>query len=288
MTIMVTSIKLGYVPEHFSTPIIFADRLGFFREKSLSVELIPFPSGTGHMIEALSNGTVDVAIGLTEGWLAGLGQGKTHYKVVGTYVQSPLLWAVSAGASSDVKEIGDLKDKANIGISRLGSGSHIMSYVLAKENQWLSHGEPFSFHPVGTFQNLRNAVNDGTCHAFMWEYFTTKKYYDLGEIKQVGQIYTPWPSWLVVARADISKQHETMSNLLSSLDRGDEAVSYISTELDYTKEDAEKWLKTVRFSDKLGDVQDEMLKKTLEVLRDAGVVKEIPKVDALVERIQYE
>ena len=33
----------------------------------------------------------------------------------------------------------------------------------------------------------------------MWEHFTSKRYYDNGGIKRVGEIYTPWSSWKIVA-----------------------------------------------------------------------------------------
>jgi len=82
-------LKIGYVPEHFSTPLHFAKK-----HFDLDAELIPFPSGTGHMITAIRAGEIDVGIGLTEGWIAGLGKedtpGDGGYRLVGTYVQTPL------------------------------------------------------------------------------------------------------------------------------------------------------------------------------------------------------
>ncbi len=81
-------LRIGYVPEHFSTPIHFAKT--YF---GLDAETIPYPSGTGHMITALRAGDIDVGIGLTEGWVAGLGKEEPEqggYKIVGTYVETPL------------------------------------------------------------------------------------------------------------------------------------------------------------------------------------------------------
>lgn len=82
-------LRIGYVPEHFSTPIHFATK--YF---DLDAELTPFPSGTGHMITALRADDIDVGIGLTEGWVAGLGKedtpGDGGYRIVGTYVETPL------------------------------------------------------------------------------------------------------------------------------------------------------------------------------------------------------
>lgn len=46
------------------------------------------------MITSIRSGEIDVAIGLTEGWVAGLGksdvEGDGGYKIVGTYVETPL------------------------------------------------------------------------------------------------------------------------------------------------------------------------------------------------------
>lgn len=82
-------LRIGFVPEHFSTPLFFAQK-----HYGLDATLIPFPSGTGHMVTAIRAGDIDVAIGLTEGWIAGLGkegvEGDGGYRLVGTYVDTPL------------------------------------------------------------------------------------------------------------------------------------------------------------------------------------------------------
>lgn len=84
-----TPLRIGFVPEHFSTPLHFAQK-----HYGLHATLIPFPSGTGHMVTAIRAGEIDVGIGLTEGWIAGLGkegvEGDGGYRLVGTYVDTPL------------------------------------------------------------------------------------------------------------------------------------------------------------------------------------------------------
>jgi len=79
------------------------------------------------MAQALKEKELDVGIGLTEGWVAGLGKvGKAEekpYQFVGTYVETPLCWAISAGKESKLKEVGDLKGK-KIGVSRIGRYVH--------------------------------------------------------------------------------------------------------------------------------------------------------------------
>jgi ABC-type nitrate/sulfonate/bicarbonate transport system substrate-binding protein len=186
------TLRIGFVPEHFSTPLHFA-----VRHFGLAAELLPFPSGTGHMITSLRAGEIDVGIGLTEAWVAGLGKDDVQdkgYKIVGSYVSSPLCWAISTGAHRDkINNVNDIKG-GKIGVSRIGSGSDIMGSVLAESRSW-SGDERLEKIPCQTFENLRKAVTDATADFFMWEYFTSKRYYDAGEIKKIGEIYTPWPSW---------------------------------------------------------------------------------------------
>ncbi len=154
-----------------------------------------------------------------------------------------------------------------------------MGFVLADTKDWLQSSDhpPFSVIPLQTFAALRSAVNDGTADFFMWEYFTSKKYYDNGEIKQLGEIYTPWSSWKIVA-ADPAD--ERLKGMFESIDRGveyfeknqEEAVEYISTGLDYSAEDARAWLGTVKFAHGVEGVSGETIEKTREILRKAGVI----------------
>lgn len=313
---MIAPLRIGFVPEHFSTPLHFAQK-----HYGLDATLIPFPSGTGHMITALGAGEIDVGIGLTEAWIAGLGkegvEGDGGYRLVGTYVETPLCkytpvirgndllptilnecdadynitnkrkgWAISTGAKRpEIAAVESLKG-GKIGVSRIGSGSYVMGYVLADKNGWLTPGtEPFSDTVVlNTFEKLRNAVNSGEADFFMWEHFTSKKFYDSGEIRRVGEIYTPWSSWKIVASTKLTQGglDARVKDLFERLDKGvahfnanpDEAVQYISTNLDYSAEDAREWLKTVKFPAQTEGVKPEVVSSCVSILRKAGVLTE--------------
>ncbi|KAL9103839.1 MAG: hypothetical protein Q9163_001159 [Psora crenata] len=296
-------LRIGYVPEHFSTPLHFAP--------SLPCTLKSFPSGTGHMISSLVSNDIDIAIGLTEGWIAGLGRASSSnehagYKLVGTYVESPLCWAISTGAArSDIAQEPDpgewpkgLKGK-RMGVSRIGSGSYVMGYVLADMLGWLpsppasANGEkdkePFEVMPLQMFDQLRRGVNDRTADFFMWEHFTSKKYFDNGEIRKIGEIYTPWPSWHIVAKDEIVGDTR-LEKFFTQLDLGvryfeehnDEAIKYISGELDYSEEDAREWLKTVQFAKEVKGVKRSVVDQTLEVLKKAGLVEKDVTADAMI------
>ena len=157
-----------------------------------------------------------------------------------------------------------------------------MSFVLADQRRWLASGSaPFSLHPLQTFAKLREGVNDKTIDFFMWEYFTSKRYYSESAtphpIKHVGDIHTPWSSWHIVA----ANSHDSrLDDFFSKLDQGityfeahlDEAVSYISTNLDYSEEDARSWLGTVKFTQQTRGVDSQVVFDTIGVLQKAGIL----------------
>lgn len=168
-----------------------------------------------------------------------------------------------------------------------------MGFVLADTRNWLSPSPtspspappsyssasaPFDIIPLQTFARLRDAVNDRTADFFMWEHFTSKRYHDNGDIRRIGEIYTPWPSWHIVARPAVIGDPR-IEEVLEKLNLGikyfeehpEEAVEYISTELDYSGEDAREWLGTVRFAGDVRGVRESVVQGTVDVLGKAGV-----------------
>jgi hypothetical protein len=170
-----------------------------------------------------------------------------------------------------------------------------MSFVLAEHKGWLQSpptssgtpAPPFSHIPLQTFAALRKAVNDNTADFFLWEHFTSKGYYDSGEIMRIGDIYTPWSSWKIVAQ---DSKDGRLPALYEALDKGvsyfekhpEEAVAYVSTELDYSEEDARAWLETVKFAHAVKGVEKKVVESVVETLRTAGVVKGQVDIDAMI------
>ena len=288
-TQMSQKLRIGFVPEHFSTPLAFAQQ-----RFNLPGDLTPEPLGTGALTSRLKasssdENALDVAVGLTEGFVADLGKIEAKgedvtYGIVGTYVESPLCWAISTGAKrDDLKSVTDLKNK-RVGVSRIGSGSYVMSYVLADQQGWLEQGkDPFGIVVAGNFEALRASVNlapeeEGKeSEFFMWEHFTTKKYWDDGEIKRIGEIYTPWASWMVTARHSVKEQ---IPGLMESINKGvkhfkqnpEEAVKHITSTMHYSEDDARQWMKTVKFPDDVSGVNRATVDNTIDILRTAGVL----------------
>jgi hypothetical protein len=91
---MSTKLRIGYVPEHFSLPILQLAKSTWGQEH---LELVSQPSGTGQMLTSFdeknpNDRKIDVAVALTEALIAGLAKGRKDYALIGTYVKSSLNW----------------------------------------------------------------------------------------------------------------------------------------------------------------------------------------------------
>ncbi|KAJ5689318.1 hypothetical protein N7462_003710 [Penicillium macrosclerotiorum] len=317
----IQTIRIGYVPEHYLTPLHLALRSPAVSSLPYKIALTPFPSGTGHMITSLRSNEIDIAIGLSEGWVAGL-TGKTQpqdpaeggYKVIGHWVDNPLRWAIVTGRNrANITGVQDLKDQ-RVGVSRLGSGSHIMSFVLAQQQGWKS--DSLTTIPLGPFGALRNGVTgqderdaaqepNPTAEFFMWEHFTTKPYFhptaEMPEppLKNIGEIFTPWPSWMIVASTAMfpnPQNDQRLEKLFEALDQGikdfesDTAhvVKLLGTgELgcNYIEEDATEWLKDVKFTSSTRGVDRKVIEGVVDVLKIAGVIDTTMTNEDAIQRV---
>ncbi|KAL0573223.1 hypothetical protein V5O48_008743 [Marasmius crinis-equi] len=229
-----------------------------------------------------SNVRVNDPSALTDPLISGIANGSKSYKLVGSYVTTPLNWAVITGKDTQYNSISDLKD-TTIGISRVGSGSQTMAYVMAFQQGWSSQGMKFRIN--NDIRGLIDSVNDGTTSAFMWEWFTTKPFRDAGEVKFIGSVPTPWPSWLIAAQPAASS--EALKTFLATLttyvrtfnsgeSRANANVEFIKERFGYPEEDVVEWQKTVGYPDDCLAIPREVIAETLRVLEKAGVV-EAPK-----------
>src|SRR5690606_27747475 len=93
-----------------------------------------YPGGTGAMSKALRKGDIDIAVILTEGIIKDIIEGNPS-KIVQTFVETPLIWGIHVGANSPHQSLNDIKG-TKAAISRYGSGSHLMAYINAQNNNW--------------------------------------------------------------------------------------------------------------------------------------------------------
>ncbi|KAI8340771.1 hypothetical protein BC941DRAFT_418140 [Chlamydoabsidia padenii] len=246
------------------------------------------------MTSKLEDKSLDVAIALTEGLVAGISKGQDWYKIVGTYVDAPLCWAISTGRESRHHSV-DTLHKSNCGISRYGSGSQIMAYVLADQQGWLNKTteeeegndddndeEPMSFKVLNNFKAMRDSCNDGSTDFFMWELFTTKPYHDTKEVSCIGKITPPWPAFMFAAHVDVLDCPELPRTLqaiqkATSLfmdQKDDESIKHIIRILDYQEQDVRDWFKTVHYAPDHTGISQRALQVTVSTLQKAGVIGE--------------
>lgn len=92
----------------------------------------------------------------------------------------------------------------------------------------------------------------------------------------------PWPCWSIAAArtADPSAVSAFLAALQphvvrfnSPESRAGPAVDFVEQTFGQKKEDVVEWLATVRWEERLAEVSEETVRKTLEVLEKAGVVK---------------
>ncbi|KAG8736517.1 hypothetical protein FRC10_009228 [Ceratobasidium sp. 414] len=200
------------------------------------------------MTAALQNNEIDVAVALTDALIAGIAKGSKAYKLVGSYVQTSLNWAVVTGKDPKFQSIKDLRG-TKIGISRIGSGSQTMAAVMAMQNEWTT---PDGKVEIPEFQ---------------------------------GSVPTPWPSWLIAAhpspeRADPGALRDFVGQLTGYVRRFDEPqqrdqpdVDFIRQHFGYEEKDVRDWLKTVRWVEDCSAISGKVIADTLNILNQAGVVE---------------
>ncbi len=200
------SVKIAGVPEHFNFPWHLAIEDNAFSERGINLQWTDVPEGTGRMCEMLRKEETDLAIILTEGVIKDIIGGNPS-KIVQLYVKSPLVWGIHVAANSIYKSITELEEK-KAAISRFGSGSHLMSYVNAQQQNW--DLEKLNFEVINNLGGAVTALQNNTADYFMWERFTTKPLVDDGTFRKIGECPTPWPCFVIAASDRFIKDHKNI------------------------------------------------------------------------------
>jgi hypothetical protein len=143
-----------------------------FQKHALSVELVPAPSGTGDMLRKLVEKEIDIGTTLMEGTVLQAVQNvldgkEERIRVGGLYTRSPLCWALAV--HPDAPLVSTLPH-VRIGISRYGSGSHIMAVLLAQQKKWTCYEWVVCDH----IQGLLEGIQKDRIDCFLWEVITTR------------------------------------------------------------------------------------------------------------------
>lgn len=243
--------KVGSVPEHFMLPWHLAIENRDFHSRDLSVEWQDYPGGTGAMMTDLHSGNLDIAIALTEGVVADIIKQRAS-KIVQVYIRSPLTWGIHVAANSPFDSVNELEGKS-FAISRMGSGSHLMAIVMAKQLGWPLDTIPLEI--VGGMVGARKALLKGEADAFMWEKYMTQPIVERGEFRRIGAFDTPWPCFVVVVRDELLQQvpaqiksiMEIVQKSSTSFVNNPNAVALVSKRYHIATEDAKNWFKRTQW-----------------------------------------
>lgn len=239
-------LKVGGVPEHFNLPWRMSIEEGKFREKGIQVHWSDMGGGTGQMIRGLENGTLDVAVLLTEGITRAILKG-LDARIIQVYVTTPLHWGIHVPYHSDIDHVSQLEGKT-FAISREGSGSHLMSYVKASQEGW--NTDDLKFNVIGDLYGGLWALENDRAQGFLWEKYTTHPYTEQKKCRYIGEVVTPWPCFVIAARNDVYDKHsealKTMCDVVAKkaqeLKQNENAVDIISWRYNLRRSHVENWL----------------------------------------------
>lgn len=238
---MSTPLRIAGVPEHFNLPFHLA-----LEEGLVDFTWTDYPGGTGAMTKALRDGETDIAILLTEGIVADRAKGNSAH-ILGFFVESPLIWGIHTGAKTGLSSLSDTKKKV-FAISRKGSGSHLMAYLVARRESW-KEGD-FTFVEVGNLEGARRALVEGEASLFLWERFMTQPLVDAGDLARIGEIPTPWPAFAIAVRREVwnDRKQEVITMMNTVLDRAHQlksqpnAAQLISNRFGLKEDQVSEWL----------------------------------------------
>jgi sulfonate transport system substrate-binding protein len=264
------NFKIGGVPEHFNYPWYLALKDKLFQKQDINLRWVDFHGGTGQMNNALREKEIDLAVILTEGIIRDIVMGNPA-RIVQVYVKTPLIWGIHVAENSEYQTVSDLKG-TEAAISRYGSGSHLMAFINAKNQDWNIQND-LKFKVIEDLEGALNGLPNGKGDYFMWEKFTTKPYVDDGVFRRVGNCPTPWPCFVIAVRNEILENDpesiQAILEVINSVTENFKQIEGIDKKLaeryGQKIEDVREWLSLTEWSTqqlenkKLDDVQSHLL-----------------------------
>ena len=268
------TIKIAGVPEHFNLPWQLAIENNEFNDLNIDLQWTNVPEGTGKLCEMLRNGETDLAVILTEGIIKDILAGNPS-KIMQIYVQSPLIWGIHVSANSSYQTLEDLKN-TKCAISRKGSGSQLMAYVNAHNQNWPL--ENLQFEIVNTIDGAVEALTNEQADYFMWERFMTKPLVDKGIFRRLDDCLTPWPSFVIVATdaiiegnpSDVQKVMNVINAKTITFKEIPEIINTLASRFHQKPEDIQDWISRTEWSQE--PINKEMLNNVQNQLFEFGII----------------
>lgn len=281
------TIKIAGVPEHFNLPWHLAIENKEFEAQNIDLQWTDVPEGTGKMCQMLRDGETDIAVILSEGIVKDIVAGNPS-KIVQVYVDSPLIWGIHVAAKSKFETLADLEN-TKVAISRLGSGSQLMAYVNANNQNWKT--DTLQFEIINTIDGAVAALTNGTADYFMWERFMTKPLVDNGIFRRIADCPTPWPCFVIAVREEIlEKEPETIQKILNSINAKTASFKSISgidavlaDKYHQKIADIQEWLSLTEWSQ--NQLSKEMLNNIQNQLLELKIIDKIGTFDEIVKTV---
>jgi len=257
------------VPEHFNFPWLKVVEEQPFLSEGIELLWKNEPKGSGAMNKAIREGSTDLALILTESFIKDSVEGNEG-KIIGWYVKSPLLWGIHTSAKLNYDSISDFQIPSFL-ISRYGSGSHLMSFLLAQREGWdLS---TLKFMEIGDLEGAKMAFEKEDPSMFLWEKFTTKPLVDAGLFKRIGEIPTPWPCFVMVASKSALEKNKTIISKLrdfvyqkaQTIFQGENSPTILSEFYGIQRQDILTWLGYTLWAEN-NSIKEKELKKVIDIL----------------------
>src|SRR5215470_3704647 len=154
-------LGVGGAPALYYLPLALADRLGYFKEQGLNVEINDFKGGS-QSLTALVGGSADVVTGAYEHTLRMQAKGQDILAVIELGRYPGIALAVKKDRADKIKTIADLRG-AKIGVTAPGSSTNMLVwYLMAKAGL---KPDDASFIGVGTGAGAVAAIQRGEIDA---------------------------------------------------------------------------------------------------------------------------
>jgi sulfonate transport system substrate-binding protein len=281
-------VNIGGVPEHFNLAWYLTLKNGEYKEENINLRWHDYYGGTGAMCKALRNGDIDIAVILTEGIIKDIIDGNPS-KIVQTFVQTPLVWGVHVANHSNYITVEDLKG-TKAAISRYGSGSHLMAYINAENNDW-NLEKDLDFEVIKNLDGAVEGLTEGNADYFLWEKFTTKPLVDNGTFRRIDNCPSPWPCFVIAVREDFIKSNKkdlkTILDIINNTTADFKDIPSIDKSIanryEQQIEDVREWLNITEWSQEL--IDEKTIMNVQKELFALNIIPEIVDYNKLTQKL---
>jgi NitT/TauT family transport system substrate-binding protein len=221
------SLSVGGKPSFYYLPLTITERLGYFKDAGLDVEISDFAGGA-KSLQALIGGSVDVTTGSYEHTIQMQAQGKSIVALVDLGMYPGIALGIAKSKAAAWKGPESLKGM-KVGVSAPGSSTNFMvSYIMTKAGM---RPEEASFISVGTGPSSVAAMKHGDLDAISEPEPIISQLESTGDIVVVADSRTAegtkeiyggsYPAAVLYANTEFVKANpKTMQALVTAFVRG--------------------------------------------------------------------